>query len=137
VAGVALTLLLDTHAWIWWVQGSPELPKSLRVVVDQAASEQNLLVSSFNVWEFAVLVRKGRLKLTVDARSWLELAMQFHGVQFIDVSPSIAFESQQLEWTHQDPADRLIVATALEWKATLVTKDTIIQDFFGAQSLWK
>jgi PIN domain nuclease of toxin-antitoxin system len=82
-------------------------------------------------------VRKERLKLSVSAKTWLEIAMQFQGVQFVDVTPSIAFESQQLEWTHQDPADRLIVATALDRKAMLVTKDAIIQDFLPNQTLWE
>ena len=119
------------------MQGSPELPEALRVAIDAAASDYRLFVSSFSVWEFAVLVRKGRLKLSVDARIWLELAMQFQGVQFVDVSPSIAFESQQLEWTHQDPADRLIVATALDCEATLVTRDDTIRDFLRGQTLWE
>jgi PIN domain nuclease of toxin-antitoxin system len=70
------------------------------VIIDRAAQDNRVLVSSFSVWEFAVLVRKGRLKLNLDPRTWLETAQRFTGVEFVAVDVNIAFESQQLEWSH-------------------------------------
>lgn len=130
-------IVLDTHGWVFWMHGTSELPRRARRVVDAARAKGTLLISSISVWEVALLVRRGRLRLSLPLSEWLRLAEAVSGVEFVPVDNRIAQLSVDLPAPlHDDPADRIIVATALSQQATLVTADRRLTDYPGLRTLW-
>jgi len=130
-------IVLDTHAWIWFTSKPEALSKKAQKAVDAAVKEKNVLVSSISVWEVALLVNKKRLKLSMDVTDWIAKSESLPFIQFIPVSNSIAVKSVNLpQPLHPDPADRIIIATALSIGAPLVTKDKKISDYAPIKTIW-
>jgi PIN domain nuclease of toxin-antitoxin system len=130
-------LVLDTHAWIWWVNESAQLSAEAQAVItDTLDAGETIGIPAIVCWEVAMLVHKRRLVLAMDVVKWLDVALQFPNVQLIPLSPRIAALSTRLEGLHGDPADRLIVATSLVHEAPLVTKDQKITAWGGVSTLW-
>jgi PIN domain nuclease of toxin-antitoxin system len=116
-------IVLDTHAWIWWVDGDERLTLAQRDAI--AAEEGSLIgVSAISCWEVAKLVELGRVALSCSLEEWLDQALSYPGVQLITLTPEIAIESTRLPGDfHRDPADQIIVATARVYGCSLVTSD--------------
>jgi len=130
-------IVLDTHAWIWFTSKPEALSKKAKKAVDAAVKEKNVLVSSISVWEVALLVNKKRLKLSMDVTDWIAKSESLPFIQFIPVSNSIAVKSVNLpQPLHQDPADRIIIATALSIGAPLITKDKRMADYAPVKTIW-
>jgi PIN domain nuclease of toxin-antitoxin system len=122
-------IVLDTHIWVWWVHNDPRLPASHRSYVQQQEAT-GLGVGAISCWEVAKLVEYSRLKLPLKVGDWLDQALNYPGVRFLELSPQIAVESTQLPGTfHRDPADQLIVATARILNCPLVTLDAKILQY--------
>jgi PIN domain nuclease of toxin-antitoxin system len=121
--------LLDTHVLIWWLNEPGRLSPRQRTVVATASREWPLLVSDISLWEVATLHRLGRIVLTLPLREWLDKAAAPPLVRRHGISPAIAAELAALpDSFHRDPADRILVATALVLGATLLTQDRRIVD---------
>lgn len=118
-------MLIDTHIWIWWMNDSADLPREAREFLDQLDAKP--FVADISLWEVGMLVSKHRITLKVPLLEWLSAAVQ--AVTALPISASIAARVALLpESFHGDPADRLIVATALEMSVALVTRDKKIRD---------
>lgn len=92
---------------------------------------------AISLWEVALLVAKGRLEFKQELRDWFEQALQQPRVAVMPLSAAIALRAASLgPEFHRDPADRLIVATALELGAPLVTTDRQIRAFAGVETIW-
>lgn len=130
-------IVLDTHAWIWWV-GSPDLlSPQARSTIDVAMAEKSLFVSSISAWEVAMLVSKGRLQLTLDVRDWIARCEALPFLTFVPVDNAIAVQATRLvNWVHADPADRIIVSTALSLGAEVVSKDEKIRAYPYVKTIW-
>jgi PIN domain nuclease of toxin-antitoxin system len=122
-------IVLDTHIWIWWVHGSDRLTQTQLDVIE--ANEDGVIgVSATSLWEIAKLVENGRLELPVSLEKWFAQALNYPGVQIIELTPEIATESTRLPGEfHRDPADQIIVATARVMKCKLVTSDEKILNY--------
>ena len=121
-------IILDTHIWIWWVDGGGQLPPNCSALI-RAESANGLGVCAISCWEVAKLVELGRLQLTVPVDQWLAQALQ-KPVQLLPLSPEVAVGATQLPGTfHRDPADQLIVATARLYDCPLVTVDRLIRAY--------
>jgi len=131
----ARPLLLDTHAWVWWVNGGAELSDSVRRQIDTARSEDRLWVSSISAWEVSLLAQRGRLVLRVPVREWIARCEGLTGLRFLPVDNAVAIRSAELPGLHADPADRLIAASAEQLGATLVTRDERLAAWGGVQLL--
>ena len=130
-------IVLDTHAWIWFTSKPEALSKKAQKSLAAAVKEKNVLVSSISVWEVALLVNKKRLKLSMDVTDWIAKSESLPFIQFIPVANSIAVKSVNLpQPLHPDPADRIIIATALSIGAPLVTKDKKISDYAPIKTIW-
>ncbi len=122
-------LLLDTHVWVWWITQPEKLSRKQRTAIDRTrrAAREPLLVSIISCWEVALLAQRGRLRFSISTDAWLEQATSLPGVELVPLSLatiSIAVRLDRL----RDPADQLVVATALERGARLVTSDARIAD---------
>ena len=130
-------IVLDTHAWIWFISKPEVLSKKAKKAVAAAVKEKNVLVSSISAWEVALLAKKRRLKLSMDVSDWIAKSENLPFIQFIPVSNSIAVKSVNLPQSlHPDPADRIIIATALSTGAPIVTKDKKISDYSHVKTIW-
>lgn len=124
-----MTALLDTHILIWWLNDSHRLSAAQQEVVASASAESPLLISDISLWEVATLHSRGRIQLTIPLRAWLDKAVAPPLVRRHSISPAIAAELATIpDSFHRDPADRILVATARVFGATLLTQDRRIVD---------
>ena len=131
-------IVLDTHVLVWWVTGQcAELSREARAAIDKEVTGGEILVSSISAWEIAMLVERGRLQLTMDVEQWLNIITEIDAVRFVPVNNRIAVKSMALPGEfHKDPADRLIVATARDVAAPLVTADEKIRQYAYVATIW-
>ena len=129
--------LLDTHAWVWWVTGDRRLSRTARRAIDADQAHDALSISLISVWEVAKKVEKGRLVLDRPVEDWLDAATLRPGLHLAELTLPILAESCRLPQPfHGDPADQMIVATARDRDATIVTKDERIRAYAHVRSLW-
>jgi PIN domain nuclease of toxin-antitoxin system len=130
------TVLLDTHVWVWWMLGDARLSARECAALDSLPSTNRPALCDISLWEVAVLVQLGRLRLDDEFEDWLRIAASPATVTILPISPAVVAEMTRLPSTfHQDPADRLIVATARAAGIPLATHDARIRRSRLA-SLW-
>lgn len=130
-------IVLDTHVWVWWLSQSGAMPVQVRKAIKEAQTIQAIYVSTISTWEVAQLTDRGRLRLTMDVAAWLAQAESLPFLNFVPIDNHIALKSVQLVGPlHQDPADRIIIATALTLGATLLTKDKKILAYPHVKTMW-
>lgn len=124
-------LLLDTHVWIWLMNGDTEmLSVSCRNILDRASRTGKLRVSAITVWEVGMLEAKGRIRLTKKCLDWVSEALGAPGMALLPLSPEVAIESSRLPGNFPgDPADRILAATSRIYEAILVTQDSKLLDY--------
>ena len=129
--------LLDTHAWIWWNLSPSELSTRVRELISDVRRYDELLLSAMSVWEFGILLNKKRFRISCPANEWLDIALTMSKLRIMPVTARIAYHSTVLPGNlHADPADRIIVASALDEEATIITKDRRIAAYSHIKSLW-
>lgn len=115
-------LLLDTHVLVWLDEGNPRLGKTALQTIDEALTSGQLGVATISFWEVAMLIKKQRLAMQTEIADWRFELLQA-GLLEIPLRGTTAIRAGQLPLFHGDPADRMIVATAIENGATLMTAD--------------
>jgi len=122
-------ILLDTHIWIWWVDGSPRLKEWQKQII-QDKEDWGLGISAIACWEAAKLVEIGKLSMACPIEEWMEGALLYPGIRLIELTPQISIESTKLPGNfHKDPADQIIVATARIYNIPLLTADEKILNY--------
>ena len=131
-------IVLDTHVLVWWVDSPTKLPPKVQKIIEKVIKkEEKLIVSAISVWEIFMLVKKGKLGFAIDINAWLQKIESMMFLEFIPVDNQIAAKSVNLPGKfHNDPADRIIIATAREYGAKLVTSDQKILNYRHVQSIW-
>jgi PIN domain nuclease of toxin-antitoxin system len=130
-------IVLDSHVWVWWVSGVEPLSRRATRAIEQAVTKNAVYISSISAWEIAHLVSRKRLTLTLDVEEWVRRSERLPFVRFVEVSNSIGMSSVRLAGQfHKDPADRIIVATALALGFPVVTKDDKIRNYSHVESIW-
>ncbi len=129
--------LLDTHAWVWWVTADRRLSRSALRRIEKDQTTETLSLSLISIWEVAKKVEKGQLVLDRPLDDWLDLATHRSGLHLAELTRPILAESCRLPPPfHGDQADQIIVATARDRDATIVTKDREIQRYAHVRSVW-
>lgn len=129
-------ILLDTHAWIWHLADSSRLSAAAARTIREQTHDESLLVSAMSVWELFMLVKKQRLQLKVAPASFLSVTHRDPLFRFVPVDERIARRSVELADIHADPADRMILATAVELGATLVSCDPRFREYGLCSVVW-
>jgi PIN domain nuclease of toxin-antitoxin system len=124
-------LLLDTHIWLWYLDGDvSRLSMSAQRLLDRCGRAARLVVSDISFWEISVKAAKGKLKLSMDSSLWLARAQTAPGISFIPLDRDVLLLSTRLSGSaHNDPVDRMLLATAQLNNLPLVTADKQIIDF--------
>jgi len=129
--------MLDTHTWIWWHMRPQNLSKKVASLIGATGKYSELLLSAISPWEFGKLLEKGKLGISYDPEDWIHAALDMPKLRLVPLSPVIAYRSTVLPQPfHSDPADQIIVATARDENATLLTKDEKILSYEHVRSLW-
>jgi PIN domain nuclease of toxin-antitoxin system len=115
-------ILLDTHVLVWLDEGGPRLGKSALQRIDAEFGAGKLAVSAISFWEIAMLIQKGRLDMRLEMDVWRKELLK-NGLYEIPLDGAIAIRAGGLQEFHGDPADRLIVATAIQTSSILMTAD--------------
>ncbi len=129
-------IVLDTHAWLWWVAAPERLSKRARTAIDEATE---IGVSAISAWEVAMLERRGRIALDRPAARWVRAALATDPrVVELPLDASVAVEAASLagEELPGDPADRFIYATARSRGARLVTRDAALRAHDRQRTVW-
>ncbi len=129
-----MTVLLDTHVWIWAVEAPESLGRRTTALLETAGN--SLAVSTMTVLEIARLIFLRRVQLGEEAAEWMADAQRALGVMFMDLTSDVAAAAYDLPGNfHKDPVDRVLVATARLHDLTLVTADDLILDYRQVKSL--
>ena len=121
------SLLLDTHAAIWITEDQPLASSAIDAIDAVYRTGSTIFVSAITAWEVGLLVSRNRLSLVAKPERWFQRLLAIPGVKLADLSPDILIASSFLPGEPpKDPADRIILATARDLGATLVTRDRLL-----------
>ena len=128
-----MRLLLDTHAFLWWLAGSERLSESARGAI--AGEANDILISAASAWEMATKYRLGKLPGVGDIV--LDIADSIAGQGFEELVITVADGGRagRLPDLHRDPFDRMLIAQALARDIVLVSNETLF-DMYGVRRLW-
>ena len=130
-------IVLDTHVWIWWVNETGRLtPAQQDAIAYERQFPDSIGISAVSCIEVARLSASGQLALHSDTLDWLRSSLSYANIHLLPITPEIAVRAYRLpEPFHRDPADRILVATALEHSCSLVTSDARITDYPHVQTI--
>lgn len=130
-------IVLDTNALIWWINDPDKLSQKAKKTIEDAEKKKTVYISSISILEICTLVKKGKLELDASLENWLKQLENLSYVHFVPMDNKIAFQSVNLaDFTHKDPADRIIIATTLNMGAKLITSDKKILSYKRVQTVW-
>ncbi|WP_069789826.1 type II toxin-antitoxin system VapC family toxin [Cyanobacterium sp. IPPAS B-1200] len=116
-----MKILLDTHIWLWYLQGNEKLSEKLQYAIGD--ENNDLWLSPISIWETIMLVEKNRINIDGDVEKWINSALQTLQVIEAKLNHNIAILSRKIQLPHHDPADRFIGATAIYYGLILATVD--------------
>ena len=116
-----MKLLLDTHIWLWYLLGNENLSENLRQIMELPDTE--LWLSPISIWETLILAEKERITFNTKPITWIERYLRSLDFKEARLTYEIAILSRKLKFSHQDPADRFLAASAISLDLTLATVD--------------
>jgi PIN domain nuclease of toxin-antitoxin system len=120
-------IVLDTHIWFWWItQEFQRFPSHWRDIFERG---EQVAVSVISCYEIALAQQRGRLILPCSPREWFQEALTPSGILMFNLTPEITTRATELTMIHKDPFDRLIIATALEYRAQLASVDSLFPQY--------
>jgi PIN domain nuclease of toxin-antitoxin system len=123
-------LLLDTHAAIWITDDQPLAKGAVEAIDGAYRAGSTIFVSAITAWEVGLLVSRNRLSLVARPERWFQRLLDISGVRLADFSPDILIASSFLPGKPpRDPADRILLATARDLGATLITRDRLLLEY--------
>lgn len=127
-----MKLLLDTHAFIWFVENDPNLSLTSKNIIQE---ESNIvLLSIVSLWEITIKLSLKKLELSRDIKNIIKLIRE-NGFEILPISTSHLIELSCLHYHHRDPFDRLLVAQARDENAVFISKDEIL-DHYDIKRVW-
>jgi PIN domain nuclease of toxin-antitoxin system len=130
-------ILLDTHALVWWATGAPELSAKARRAIQAEAGQRGVSASAISLFEIATAARRDRLRFSRSAEQWLADLVLLPELTIEPVNATIAQLAGSFDDNMPgDPADRMIVATAMQLQARLVTADDRLRRVRQVETVW-
>ncbi len=128
-----MTILLDTHAFLWWVDASPRLSTRARAAIAEPRNE--VLFSLVSCWELAIKISTGKLKLKTPLERFVPDQLVANGFRLAGLELRHVAPIAALTFHHRDPFDRLLATQALEENWTIVSHDRIFRRY-GVARIW-
>ena len=129
-------ILLDTHVW-WYALNEPKKLSNKAYKIIKENSPDKRAIASISMWEFSMMVKTGKVEINIPTDQWLDQAVNSTGIEVYELNTKIAAESCNLPGEfHQDPADRIITATARINNITVITKDKKIIGYPYVKTAW-
>ena len=128
-------IVLDTHALLWWALDPDQLsPRALQLV--KQMEREGGFASAISIWELGIKVKRKKLDLGLSVEDLAKGIERSGAVELLPVDTKTWLRSLSLPWDHTDPADRVIVATALGRGLPVLTKDSVMRSFDGVKCEW-
>ena len=128
-----MRVLVDTHVFLWWVEGDRALPSKARATL--ADPENECLISLVSAWELAIKAGLGKIKLALPVKRYIVENVAANGFRMLDIEIAHVGRVETLARHHGDPFDRLLIAQALEEDLPVVTADPIFRKY-GVKRIW-
>lgn len=128
-----MRVLLDTHAFLWFIAGSPMLSQSAKTCIEDAANEK--LISIASIWEMAIKISIGRLSLSEPFGRFIPHQIQINGFDLLPILFEHLSHLTSLPFHHRDPFDRLLTAQCITEKCTIISRDAVF-DSYQIDRLW-
>jgi PIN domain nuclease of toxin-antitoxin system len=134
LSGYSGPLLLDTHIWIWHLEGDDtHMAPATVPLLNRSGVGAGLRVCDISAWEVAMKAAKGKLHFAIDPMIWLQRAERAPGIRPLALDREILLLSTRLAGAaHNDPVDRMLLAAAQLNNIPLVTADALIIDYAKA-----
>lgn len=130
-------IVLDTCVLIFDALAPDKLSSKALKAVENGEDQDILACCDISLWEISMLIKKGRLDPGTDTVSFINLALSARKIKVMQITPEIAYiSSSHTAFVHHDPADRLIAATTLHYKGTLITCDGLLRNLKELQTIW-
>lgn len=129
-------VVCDTHALLYWALAPKRLSVRAKREIERARGHGELTCADISLWEIAMLADRGRLKLPMDTKLFLDELQTALGLKVIPVNAEIASLSQTEFPANTDPADQLIGATAIHLKGLLLTRDVKLSENKNVKTVW-
>jgi len=128
-----LRLLLDTHAFLWWVEDDSRVARNARIAIADPANDCFLSLASS--WEMAIKISLGKLRLATPLERFVPDQLAANGFRELAIDFRHVARVSRLPFHHRDPFDRILVAQALEEDLTLVSADRVFRTY-GVRRVW-
>ncbi|MEP0807375.1 MAG: type II toxin-antitoxin system VapC family toxin [Chloroflexota bacterium] len=128
-----MNILLDTHAFLWFVDDNPRLSEPARVLIE--SNDVQPFISMASLWEMAIKISLGKLKLKEPYEKFIPQQLAMNGIGVLNLSMEHAAAISTLPFHHRDPFDRLIAVQARIEKMTLVSADPLF-DAYEIKRVW-
>ena len=120
-------MLLDTHAFLWWISDDRRLSDRAREIIGDGCNE--LYFSAASGWEISIKAGLGRLKVPEDLQRFIADQLSRNAIQVLPIHLSHALHTGSLPGHHRDPFDRILVSQALLEKMPLLSSDPQISRY--------
>jgi PIN domain nuclease of toxin-antitoxin system len=127
-------VLLDTHAFIWLASDQSQLSETAKALINR--HKEQLFISCISALEIALLVKRERLTLPMEPDEYIESALQHLGIDEVLIDRRILLHSAGLPDIHNDPFDRVLIATAQIMDMTLLSKDRNMARYPDISVVW-
>jgi PIN domain nuclease of toxin-antitoxin system len=128
-----MRVLIDTHVFLWWVEGDRVLPSRARAAL--ANPDNECLLSVASAWELAIKACLGKLRLAVPVKRYVVEHVAANAFRMLDIRLPHAARVESLAAHHRDPFDRLLIAQALEEDLPIVTANPVFRKY-GVRRIW-
>ena len=128
-----MRLLLDTHAFLWFVEGSARLSKSAKDHIEDQSHD--LLLSIASLWEMAVKISLGKLHVPQPFAEFMQSHLALSSIELLEIRPQHTYAVADLPFHHRDPFDRLLAAQCLSEGLTLISSDGVFEEY-GVERVW-
>ncbi|OGC02792.1 twitching motility protein PilT [candidate division KSB1 bacterium RBG_16_48_16] len=128
-----MIVLMDTHSFLWFVNGSSRLSARARAIIEDP--ENDKLLSMASIWEMAIKISLGKLAIAQPFEQFIPQQLQINGFEMFEVKFGHIAKTIHLPFHHRDPFDRLLIAQSLVEQLPIVGMDSVF-DSYSVQRLW-
>lgn len=133
--GGNLTTVLDTCALLWWSLDPDEFSPKAKAAIERMEREKDGITPAIAIWEIAIKVKNNKLDLGTPLDIYKKRLKQSNVVKILAVNEDIFVTSVNLEWSHRNPVDRIMVALAMNRNCPIITRDKEIRKFYD-NTIW-